>query len=228
MDSEIEGSLFSELRNLETISNIEYLDVSQVSNFSYFFNNCISLTDVGNIKKWNTSKAIDMSYMFSWTNISKLDLGEWDTSKVIKMNEMFYSPSRNSLTQLNLSNWDTRNVEDMSFFLSGNVNLQSLTLGPNMVFKDYYDIFLYDSLFFTTRWMGLNSNYIFDDINTLLNDYDGNYPDTYIREKSKISETILDSDGWKILPSGEWIYVQDSAVVTGINDINDKRYFFLK
>ena len=74
-------------------SNIEYLDVSQVSNFSYFFNNCISLTDVGNIKKWNTSKAIDMSYMFSGTNISKLDLGEWDTSKVINMNEMFYSPT---------------------------------------------------------------------------------------------------------------------------------------
>ena len=130
-----------------------------------------------------------------------------------------------------MSNWDTRNVEDMSSFLYGNVNLQSLTLGPNMVFKDYYDIFLdelYDSLFFTTRWKGLNSNYIFDDINTLLNDYDGNYPDTYIREKSKISETVLDSDGWKILPSGEWIYVQDSAAVTRFKNINDKRYFFSK
>ena len=62
-----------------------------------------------NLSNFNTSKVTDMSEMFSnMRNLTSLDLSNFNTSKVKDMTSMFYHA--NSLTLLDLSNFNTSNV----------------------------------------------------------------------------------------------------------------------
>ena len=60
---------------------------------SYAFADCVNLLTAVNITKWNTSKVVDMSYMFS--GCSKLTtVPEFDCSAVRNVDGMFYSCSK--------------------------------------------------------------------------------------------------------------------------------------
>ena len=103
------------------------------------------LEEINGIENWNTSKVTDMSFMFyNCSSLTSLDVSNFDTSQVTNMSSMFYYCS--SLTSLDVSNFNTSKVTDMSnmFYncskLSGNITISN----PNI--KSYSRMFSYCSV----------------------------------------------------------------------------------
>ena len=98
---------------------IKLKGINKVTNMSYMFYECNTLSSLPDISKWDTSKVTNMSYMFYDCNtLSSLpDISKWDTSKVTNMSGMFYYC--NTLSSLpDISKWDTSKVTDMSYMFS--------------------------------------------------------------------------------------------------------------
>jgi len=76
-------SWFYNMRNLQSITGMSYLNTSEVTNMSYMFLNCIKLTSL-DLNSFNTSKLIYMSYMFfGCTNLRTIYVGNgWSTAAV--------------------------------------------------------------------------------------------------------------------------------------------------
>ena len=58
--------------------------------YNMFFN-CLSLSSLPDISKWNTNNVKDISYMFNnCSSLSSLpDISKWNTNNVKKMSDMF-------------------------------------------------------------------------------------------------------------------------------------------
>ena len=94
-----------------------------------WFRDCDKLTEIHSIENLNTSKVTDMSWMFfGCSSLTSLNLSNFNTAKVHDMSYMFSSCSR--LTSLNLSNFNTDNVTNMIWMFAGCSGLTSLDL-PN-------------------------------------------------------------------------------------------------
>ena len=69
--------MFYNSNSLKNISELKYLDTSEVINFSYLFWGCSSLTDISPLSNWDVSKGKDFSYAFtgcsSLSDISALE-----------------------------------------------------------------------------------------------------------------------------------------------------------
>ena len=90
-----------------------YINNKPVVSMSYMFSNSKATTlDVSN---FNTSKVTNMSSMFYNSQATTLDLSNFNTSNVTNMNGMF---SGSQATTLDLSSFDTSNVTDMSLMFS--------------------------------------------------------------------------------------------------------------
>lgn len=117
---------FSRFPNLKTIENLCYLNTSNVTNMSYMFRGCYSLTSL-DLSGFNTSNVKIMASMFEGcTSLRSLDLSSFDTSNVTDMFKMFYCC--NSLTSLDVSSFDTSNVMGMLLMFCGCNSLTSLDL----------------------------------------------------------------------------------------------------
>ena len=106
----------------ETITNINLLNVSSVTNMRRMFEltgtQAMTKLDLGN--NFNTINVTSMAAMFSGTGqkaMTTLNLGpNFNTSKAINMSYMFNWTGRNKMTSLNLgSNFDTSNVKRMDY-----------------------------------------------------------------------------------------------------------------
>lgn len=113
--------MFSGCNSLTSLKGLENFKTSNVTNMAYMFSECskIAMLDVSNL---STSNVTDISHMFSMcnliTNINGLE--KFDTLQVTNMENVFYACE--SLTSLNLSSWNTSNVtrtESMFSFCSG-------------------------------------------------------------------------------------------------------------
>ena len=83
-------SWFSNMENLQSITGLEYLNTSEVTNMAWMFTNCEKLTSL-DVSHFNTSKVIYMNQMFSGcTGLTSLDLSNFNTSNVDRMTYMFY------------------------------------------------------------------------------------------------------------------------------------------
>ena len=129
---------FENLKKLETITGLEYLNTEKVTNMSrmfyycskltsfdvgkfntvnvtnmsYMFRGCSSLTSLG-VTKFNTANVTDMGYMFfGCSKLTSLDVTKLNTEKVTNMSYMFYGCS--SLTSLDVTKFNTANVTNMS------------------------------------------------------------------------------------------------------------------
>ena len=87
------------------------------------FGGCPSLKKL-NVSNWDTSKVVNMGNMFSTCGFSELDISNWNTSKVTNMWAMFYDCKY--LISLNFSKWDTSKVTDMRQMFDKCKSLQSL------------------------------------------------------------------------------------------------------
>ena len=83
---------FNEMPNLQSITGMkEYLNTNEVTNMSYMFYECSSLTSL-DLSSFNTSKVTDMYCMFpECTGLTSLDLSSFNTANVTNMEDMFNS-----------------------------------------------------------------------------------------------------------------------------------------
>lgn len=143
---------FSEYAGTELNDELTNLDTSNITNMSFMFYRCMSLTtlDVSNfntknvtnmccmfatceniksldLSNFNTSNVTTMVQMFNrCQKVTSLNVSSFDTSNVTSMMQMFYSCYK--LTSLDLSNFNTSNVTDMSNMFAGDFALTKLDI----------------------------------------------------------------------------------------------------
>lgn len=118
---------FDNMKYLETIEGIEYLNTEQVTNMALMFYGASSLKEV-DLSHFNTSKVTNMALLFSYSsNLKSVDVSHFDTSNVTNMVMMFYNCS--SLESLDLSSFTFIEKDGLSsLFLFNCSALQELTL----------------------------------------------------------------------------------------------------
>ena len=119
-------SCFGDCKNLTTLTFPSTFDTGNVTNMSWMFNECSSLSSL-DLSTFNTSSVTNMNGMFAdCSSLSSLDLSTFDTSSVTNMNGMFADCS--SLSSLNLSTFNTSSVTSMFCMFEGCSSLSSLDL----------------------------------------------------------------------------------------------------
>ena len=132
---------FKDLPKLETITGLEYLNTEKVTDMSYMFRNCSSLTSL-DVTKLNTAKVSNMSYMFSGcTNLTSLDVTKFNTANVTNMSDMFRNCS--ALTSLDVSKFNTVNVTNMGRMFSNCSALTSLDVTNFNTEKVTYMVYMF-------------------------------------------------------------------------------------
>jgi surface protein len=117
--------MFSYCRSLTSL-DFSSFNTENVTDMSYMFSDCRSLTSL-DLSSFNTEKVTNMGYMFSWcSSLTSLDLSDFKTENVTSMYDMF-SRCR-SLTSLDLSCFNTEKVTGMSYMFYDCSNLTSLDL----------------------------------------------------------------------------------------------------
>jgi len=78
-------------KNNNNILKIKLNNILDISNMNNIFNNCISLSSLTDLSKWDTINVNNMSYIFC--NCYKLellpDISKWNTENVINMTGLF-------------------------------------------------------------------------------------------------------------------------------------------
>ncbi len=101
---------FYEMKNLQSITGMEYLNTSEVTNMAYMFSDCGNLTSL-DLSHFNTSQVTIMHDMFEFSSgLTSLDLSTFSTSKVTDMENMF-SECTSLQTIYVGSGWNTTAVE---------------------------------------------------------------------------------------------------------------------
>lgn len=117
---------FSGFKGLTTITHLEYLNTSQVTNMQYMFSNCESLETL-DLSTFNTENVTNMYAMFYYCkSLKSLNLSSFNTSKVNYMGSMFSNCE--SLTALNLSSFNTENISDYEYMFFCCKSLTALDL----------------------------------------------------------------------------------------------------
>ena len=118
---------FAWLNNLETITNLKYLNTSKVISMDSMFYGCESLKSL-DVSTFDTSNVTNMNSMFDGCLLlTSLNVSNINTSNVTDMDGMFENCS--SLKSLNLRDFDTSNVEYMQHMFNGCSSLTSLSIG---------------------------------------------------------------------------------------------------
>lgn len=117
---------FGSCSSLTTIRGIENLNTSSVTNMSFMFDSCQSLTEL-DVTHFDTSKVTTMQNFFRGCRLlTELDVTHFDTSKVTNMGAMFSGCE--ALEALDLSNFNTENVTDMTSMFSSCRSIKTLDL----------------------------------------------------------------------------------------------------
>lgn len=127
-----DGAILKDFINISTKTIIidESFKDYEPTTLQNFFSHLTSLTTISGLENINTSKVTDMSYMFSTCrNLQTLDIEKLNTSNVTNMRGMFYECDY--LTSLDLSNFDTSNVTSMGSMFNDCPRLVSIKFGEN-------------------------------------------------------------------------------------------------
>ena len=117
---------FEDLKKLETITGLEYLNTEKVTDMYSMFYNCSSLTSL-DVTHFNTANVTDMRYMFYYcSSLTSLDVTHFNTAKVTNMRYMFYNCK--ALTSLDVTKFNTEKVTNMNRMFSNCSSLISLNL----------------------------------------------------------------------------------------------------
>ena len=102
---------FGNMQELQSITGLEYLNTSQMTNMNRMFYNCSALTSL-DLSNFNTANVTNMYGMFyGCSSLESLDVSSFNTSNVTTMYAMFGCCER--LTSLDLSGFNTSNVKNM-------------------------------------------------------------------------------------------------------------------
>ena len=115
---------FVELTNLTTISGIENLKTSNVTDMGFMFTECYGLTNI-DVSHFDTRNVNNMDAMFAvCTNLTSLDLSNFDTGNVYNMKSVFECCY--ALKSLNISSFNTSNVTNMAYMFGDCYALENL------------------------------------------------------------------------------------------------------
>ena len=103
---------FTNLINIQEIENIENIDTSRVVDMSYLFFADSNLKNI-DLSIFDVSEVTDMSYMFYATSLESINLSGWNASKCTNMKGMFLNCAE--LKNADLSNFNAQNVTNMSY-----------------------------------------------------------------------------------------------------------------
>ena len=121
-----EPGVFSECVNM-TVTATDTPSISGDS-LTSAFKDCTALTTIPTIGDWDVSGILYMNSCFLGTSITNLsDVNNWgsDTANVVEAISMF---SFSDITSLNLSSWDVSSLTNISDMFSFNTNLVSVDL----------------------------------------------------------------------------------------------------
>ena len=102
--------MFSLCSSLSDIKSLENWNVSNGTNFSYMFDRCSSLSDIKSLENWNVSNGTNFAGMFNWcSSLSDIkSLENWNVSNGINFAGMFDRCS--SLSDIkSLEKWNVSN-----------------------------------------------------------------------------------------------------------------------
>ena len=117
---------FMDCSSLSSIIGIENLKTDNVTDMTWMFTGCSSLTSI-DLSYMNTANVTKMHGLFNGcSNLTNINLSGLKTTNVTTMNTMFCDCS--SLTSVDVSSFHTRHVTDMEFMFYGCSNLTSLDL----------------------------------------------------------------------------------------------------
>ena len=130
---------FSGCSKLASVEGLSKLDTSKATDMSGMFSSCGGLTSL-DVSKFDTAKVTDMSFMFQGcSGVTLLDVSKFDTAKVTNMSFMFQGCW--GLTSLVLSSFDTANVTSMADMFQECSGLTSLDLSSfdtaKVMYMDY-------------------------------------------------------------------------------------------
>jgi len=112
-------------------------ETNNIKNLEYMFHECSDITEI-DLSNFDTSEVTDMRYMFrKCSSLTSINLSNLVTSKVTLMFDMFLGCSL--LTTLDLSSFDTSNVISMEHMFEDCPSLSSLDLS-NFDFSQVTDI----------------------------------------------------------------------------------------
>lgn len=106
---ELRAIIEQELRTQGLDADLNFIDVSLVTDMSGLFEN--TGYEIRNIKidEWDTSNVTNMSHMFyNCTDLNCDGIGDWDVSNVIDMTEIFYGCKQ---FNCDLSNWNLSSLK---------------------------------------------------------------------------------------------------------------------
>ena len=102
-----------------------FADYTDLTSTAYWFYNFRALQTITGLEYVKTSNVTDMAYMFSGCrSLTSLDVSTFDTRKVTDMAQMFYDCGK--LTTLDVSNFKTDNVTNMVWMFNGCKGLTTL------------------------------------------------------------------------------------------------------
>jgi surface protein len=108
------GSYFSDCPNLDLSSVSDVLDLAGITDLTYMFVFCTSLTSINRIDEWNTSGVTGMSAMFQGCDQINFNIGTWNVSNVVNFTDFMDSATPTfSTTNLDAiyNGWSTQAVQ---------------------------------------------------------------------------------------------------------------------
>ena len=105
----------------KVIKGLEKLNTSNVINMSYMFTRSQATTL--DLRNFDTSNVTNMAYMFMDSQATTLDVSNFNTSKVTNMLGMF---SSSKATTLDVSNFDTSNLTNTDYMFKDATNLKTI------------------------------------------------------------------------------------------------------
>ena len=95
-----------------TSMDLKGLDVSNVENASYMFQNCTKLENV-DVSNWDTSHMQNLEGLFYYcTSLKQVDLNNWNISNVTILQKTFFRCQH--LVELKIDKWDVSNVKNFA------------------------------------------------------------------------------------------------------------------
>ena len=103
--------MFNNCSSLSYLNDFSNWNTNKITNMSNMFNYCKTLKNIPDISKWDTSNVTDMSYMFANCKSLKSipNISKWNINKKAIMNDMFLNCETLFLL-FDISKWDKNSV----------------------------------------------------------------------------------------------------------------------
>ena len=141
----------SKMKKIGNEYEIKLKIINDLTDLSYMFHLCSSLSPSSEVNKINISNATNISYLFSGCQyLSQLpDISEWNTGNIENITCLF-AGCQSLLSLPDISKWDTSNIKNMMGIFAGCTSLSSIPdiskWNINNVCKMDYMFFRCDSL----------------------------------------------------------------------------------